>query len=62
MINPFFENKGPFKINKILNYIDIESDILNLDANISDIKDLVNANNNEVTFFIQKIWDFSLKY
>ena len=57
MINPFFENKGPFKINKILNYIDIESDILNLDANISDIKDLVNANNNEVTFFHSKKYE-----
>ena len=57
MINPFFENKGPFKINTILNYIDNESDILNFDTNILDIKDLVDANNNEITFFHSKKYE-----
>ena len=57
MINPFFENKGPFKINKILNNINYENNIKNLETNILDIKDLVQANKNEITFFHSKKYD-----
>ncbi len=57
MINPFFENKGPFKINKILNNINSEINVTNLETNILDIKDLVEANNNEITFFHSKKYD-----
>ena len=57
MINPFFENKGPFKVNKILNYIDTKTTILNLDTNILDIKDLANANNHNITFFHSKKYE-----
>jgi len=43
MINPFFQNKGPFKINKILSSIKIENNFENVDIEILDIKDLVTA-------------------
>ena len=54
MTNPFFENKGPFKIGNILTNINFESNIKNFDTNIFDVKDLVNATNKDVTFFHSK--------
>ena len=41
MINPFFQNKGPFRLDKILSYINVENDTKKLDTEISNIKDLV---------------------
>ena len=43
MINPFFQNKGPLKIDKILRSIKVESNLEKLDTEIYDIKDLVSA-------------------
>ncbi len=57
MINPFFENKGPFKINEILTNINTDINIINFDANISDVKDLVNATSKDITFFHSKKYD-----
>jgi len=57
MINPFFLNKGPFKINKILSYINVENNIKKLDTEITDIKDLVTASYNEITFFHSKKYE-----
>jgi UDP-3-O-[3-hydroxymyristoyl] glucosamine N-acyltransferase len=51
MINPFFQNKGPLKIDKIFNSIKVENNLKNLDIEIFDIKDLVTASTNEITFF-----------
>jgi len=57
MINPFFQNKGPFKIEKILSSIKVENSFENLDTEIFDIKDLVSASTNEITFFHSKKYD-----
>ena len=54
MINPFFQNKGPLKIEKILSSIKVENNFENLDIEIFDIKDLVSASTNEIIFFTQK--------
>ena len=57
MINPFFQNRGPFKIDKILTSIKVKSNFENLDIKIFDIKDLVTASNNEITFFHSKKYE-----
>jgi UDP-3-O-[3-hydroxymyristoyl] glucosamine N-acyltransferase len=57
MINPFFQNKGPFKIKKILSSIKVENNFENLDIEIFDIKDLVSASTNEITFFHSKKYE-----
>ena len=46
MINPFFQNKGPLKIEKILSSIKVENNFENLDIEIFDIKNLVSASTN----------------
>ena len=51
MINPFFENKGPKKIEEILAQIKFQNKSQYNGINISDIKDLVNASNKDITFF-----------
>jgi len=57
MINPFFHNKGPFKIDKILSSIKVKNNFENLDTEIFDIKDLVTASTNEITFFHSKKYE-----
>ena len=57
MINLFFQNKGPFKIDKILSSIKVENNLKNLDIEIFDIKDLVTASTNEITFFHSKKYE-----
>ena len=57
MINPFFQNKGPFKIDKILNSIKVENNFENLNIEVFDIKDLVSASTNEITFFHSKKYE-----
>jgi len=57
MINPFFHNKGPFTINKILSSIKVGNDFENLEIEIFDIKDLVSASANEITFFHSKKYE-----
>ena len=57
MINPFFKNKGPFKINEILTNMNVSSNLKNLDTKISDVKDLVNATNKDITFFHSKKYE-----
>ena len=55
MTNPFFKNKGPFKIEKLLKLSSIKN-IENFNKiKVFDIKDLVSATNKDVTFFILKI-------
>ncbi len=57
MNNPFFENKGPFNINEILDKINTYSKIKHLNKNVSDVKDLVNATNKDITFFHSKKYE-----
>ena len=54
MDNPFFINKGPFKISEIFKSLNLQSINYNLDKDVLNIKDLVNANDTEITFFHSK--------
>jgi UDP-3-O-[3-hydroxymyristoyl] glucosamine N-acyltransferase len=54
MQHPFFKNEGPFKISDILRILNLDNVDLDLDQNITDIKDLVTSNINEITFFHSK--------
>ena len=51
MSHPFFKNSGPLSVSKIIEYLNIKTDKLNFDLNITDIKDLLTANNSDITFF-----------
>ena len=57
MINPFFINKGPFKIEDLLKL----SEVINVDNfkdnEISDIKDLSKAKKHHITFFHSKKYE-----
>ena len=57
MINPFFENKGPKKIEEILTQIKFHNKFEYSGINISDIKDLDNASNKDITFFHSKKYE-----
>jgi len=59
MINPFFENKGPKKIEEILNQIKFKNKYEFSEKNINDIKDLVNASNKDITFFHSKKYELA---
>ena len=54
MDNPFFINKGPFKLNDILKDLGLKKDQINQDQNVIDIKDLENSKSSEITFFHSK--------
>ena len=51
MINPFFTNKGPIKIDNILNSVNINNRFNYVETKIFDIKDLVTASSRDITFF-----------
>ena len=57
MINPFFKNNGPFKVNDILRFIKVKNNFENLESEILDIKDLVNASHKDITFFHSKKYE-----
>ena len=54
MQNPFFQNKGPLKIDDVLKLSNIKNNFEYFDTNIIDIKDLVTASKNDITFFHSK--------
>ena len=54
MSNPFFKNRGPFKISEILNLLNLKIDIKNKDQRINDIKDLLTCEKEDITFFHSK--------
>tara|TARA_B100000900_G_scaffold406969_1_gene418883 strand:- start:736 stop:1716 length:981 start_codon:yes stop_codon:yes gene_type:complete len=54
MKNPFFENNGPFEITDILDFINIQKTDLNYSGFVNDIKDLVSAEEDCITFFHSK--------
>ena len=55
MSNHFFENKGPFKISKILELLKLKNVSFDQNLLVTDIKDLFGSLNSHITFFIQKI-------
>ena len=59
MINPFFKNKGPKKLEEILTHIKFENELKSRDVNIYDIKDLINASNKDITFFHSKKYELA---
>ena len=58
MDNPFYINKGPFKISEILNFLNLKIKDLNIDKSIDDIKDLYNAENDDISFFHSKKYEY----
>ena len=54
MLNPFFINKGPFKVSDILRVLNLDNVDIDMDRKITDIKDLFTSNRNEITFFHSK--------
>ena len=59
MLNPFFQNKGPLNIDKILNSIKVSNKFENLEIQIFDIKDLVTASGKDITFFHSKKYEYA---
>ena len=59
MINPFFHNKGPFKLEKVLNFIKVEIDSENLQKEIYDVKDLHTASDKDISFFHSKKYEIT---
>ena len=57
MINPFFKNIGPININEILRNVGVNNSVKKLVTNISDVKDLFNATNKDITFFHSKKYE-----
>jgi len=57
IVNLFFKNKGPFKIEKLLKLSDINNSENFVKTKISDIKDLSNATKNDITFFHSKKYE-----
>ena len=57
MINPFFKNQGPFKIEDILYSSNTDNKNNYTGSKIIDIKDLVTATNNDITFFHSKKYE-----
>ena len=57
IINPFFKNKGPYKIDKLLKLSGIYNKENFQKFKISDIKDLSGATKNDITFFHSKKYE-----
>ena len=54
MNNPFFKNYGPFKIDDLLEYLNLSNTNNYKTDLIHDVKDLTSAKKNELTFFHSK--------
>ncbi len=57
MLNPFFKNKGPFTIEKLLQKLKVSSRNITGKKKVLDIKDLVSANISDITFFHSKKYE-----
>ena len=57
MTNPFFKNKGPFKIHKLLSLMNLKNTQKFKDIKVYDIKDLLSASNKHITFFHSKKYE-----
>tara|TARA_B100001559_G_C16473604_1_gene610236 strand:+ start:121 stop:1101 length:981 start_codon:yes stop_codon:yes gene_type:complete len=54
MVNPFFKNYGPFKIDEIIQILKLKNTKIDSDLNISDIADLFSSKKGNITFFHSK--------
>ena len=54
MENPFYKNSGPIKLSKIYEILQINPENFSKDYSVNDVKDLVNSNENDITFFHSK--------
>ncbi len=54
MNNPFFKNKGPFKIDKLLELSGLKSINNFKNINVYDVKDLLTSTSKDITFFHSK--------
>ncbi len=59
MINPFFKNHGPFKIKKIIDIINSNSQLKKKNDKIYDIKDLILSTSKDITFFHSKKYSYA---
>ena len=57
MINPFFKNFGPFKIDKLLSLCGIKNLENYADFDVLNIEDLLTAKKNSITFFHSKKYE-----
>jgi UDP-3-O-[3-hydroxymyristoyl] glucosamine N-acyltransferase len=57
MTNHFFKNYGSFSIKKLLQLSDIDTQKIFSDIKITDIRDLVNAEKDNITFFHSKKYE-----
>jgi UDP-3-O-[3-hydroxymyristoyl] glucosamine N-acyltransferase len=57
MNNPFFKNRGPFNIEKLLKLSSIKNNQNFKKSKIMDIKDLVTATKNDISFFHSKKYE-----
>ena len=57
MINPFFKNSGPFKIDRLLALSNIKNKNNLKKLKVTDIKDLITAKKHEITFFHSKKYE-----
>ena len=57
MVNPFYKNHGPVKITEIQKILRLDDFKLSTDQDISDVKDLVMAKKNEITFLNSKKYE-----
>tara|TARA_B100001063_G_scaffold217238_1_gene219543 strand:+ start:75 stop:1055 length:981 start_codon:yes stop_codon:yes gene_type:complete len=60
MSNPFFTNHGPFDISILLDVLNVKSEKIN-DIKVNDIKDLLTADENCITFFHSKKYNDQAK-
>ena len=58
MTNPFFKNRGPFKIDKLLKQADLKNFQSFKNNKIYDVKDLSNSTIKDITFFHSKKYEF----
>jgi len=54
MRNPFFKNVGPIKLSHLLKSLKLKNTNVNIDHQITDIKDLYTSNTDNITFFHSK--------
>ena len=59
MINPFFKNKGPFDIDKLLKLASIANTKNFNNSKVKNIKDLITAHKGEITFFHSKKYELA---
>ena len=57
MINPFFKNCGPFDIGKLLKLSKVNISEKFNTIKVFDVKDLISATNNDITFFHSKKYE-----